>query len=112
MNEEIKIYIEKQIEEVEERLFKSKDNEDFRAGKKNNAILYQLKFLRDISECVGIGEFKKIIESIDETLDDEIDSYLDMIEDISSDTYYVCNTAKRSVLRDVLVELDKYSLYE
>lgn len=112
MNEEIKIYIEKQIEEVEERLFKSIDNEDFGAGKKNNAILYQLKFLRDVSEYVGIGEFKKIIESIDETLDDEIDSYLDMIEDISNDTYYVCSTAKRSILRGIIMEIDKLSIYK
>lgn len=107
MLEEFELYLENQIKEEERKLESSLNLDNELTAKKNNASLYLLKFIKTSYESMDVNSFKSMLENMDNILDEEMDSYLDITIDMSEDEYYISSIVKKSVLGQVISELDK-----
>lgn len=107
MMEEFKLYLENQITEEERKLEASLNLDNELTAKKNNASLYLLKFIKASYESMDVNSFKYMLENMDNILDEEMDSYLDITINMSKDEYYISSIVKKSVLGQVISELNK-----
>lgn len=110
MLEEFELYLNKQIKEEEEKLENSLNFNNELTAKKNNASLYQLKFIKASYESMSVDSFKSMLGKMDDILDEEIDSYLDITNNISKDEYYICSTIKKAVLGQIITEFNKINV--